>query len=255
MKKIASILFVITIIQGMLAAPAAAKLRFKKPMPGGGSYTYVQSNGLRTTGTSVICTLSATSAGDLIGITAFFPTDGVTGASVTDSASEVYSAPTGGHAWMLTYFKANNVGGVTSITISSTSSQISGAICFDYSPPTSGTSPQDGNLIDSNQVSATTYTSGAITGTTGTADLVLGFILNFTNSTNAPSPNAPFAVRKEYVDSGAGVRYSMVDTLNTNPSGVANSGSWGASITYDASIIAFYGVSASGPQADQVIVF
>jgi len=191
---------------------------------GGGGFTYVQSVApARVTGTSITCNMTSTVAGNLIGITAFTPSGGVTGNSVTDSASETYIFPSGQHGYLFTYFKENNVGGVTTITFSSTSSQITGAICFEYSP---GSGSQDGNLIDGNLQSGTTYTSGALTGTSGTSDLLLGFVINRTSSSVTLTPNAPFSVRKEYVDAGAGDRYSMVDALNTSPTSVANSGSF-----------------------------
>jgi hypothetical protein len=155
----------------------------------------------------------------------------------TDSAAELFTEVPGSPGFVIVAVMFNNVGGVTSVTFTATGSssvilgvaEYSGVIALDTV-----------NQADSGQVPiSATYTSGSLA-TSGSEDLLVGFINNYTTEAVTLIPDSPFSVRAERSDAGFGWRASILDSLSSPAGTYANSGSFSSgSNTYDAVFIPF----------------
>ncbi len=203
------------------------------------SVQLVQSSTTNVDGTSATCTLSPTSAGNLLlvlyrvnfqGVSTFSDTKG-------DSFIKVVSAS---NAYLGAAYAFNTLAGNTSITMSGFASTVVSMSCFEYSGVLNTADPFDGGKL---AVSAATtmYQSGPVT-TTGTNDLLVGQIKSNTASI---APNSPFSQIIQNVYSGHGWTTYTTQALN-QPAGAYNNSGTTASFSGEANILAFKtGVTSS----------
>lgn len=157
-----------------------------------------------TSGTvTFIVTMSSTQAGNFIvvGVQGFS-----TGGTITSCTDNIITPTTYSVAYSLAittnvtgaiFYKANDAGGVTSITCSVSSGNASTAIAAEYSGVAT-TSPLDAAVVALVQATATTFTSNTITTTSTSGDLLIGqaFTRSGANKSYAASGSWNFVVHQ-----------------------------------------------------------
>ena len=211
--------------------------------------TKLQTVGAGTPGgtvASLAVTTTATKAGSLLVVTAACQTSTLT---VTDSASQVYTTATSqasGANNFYTFFVANSVAGVTSVTITPAAAARMTIIVSEYQNMAT-VSPLDKTSTNS-QAAVTSWTSNNTAATTQATELLVGSALDFARNNNTFTAGTNWTANITQANAGGGSLLTSFQEQQfvTTTGASAATGTNGTSSTILSSIATFKVSTSNG---------